>query len=74
MEGKSRMAFKKGILIVLLMATIGSGVYPLIWWMKHPEFTQMQLLWEWWSLYLSGFLLCFSGLMLGHKWKLWPPR
>lgn len=54
---------KKYLLTILVIIVIFSVIYPIIFWIRNPELTQMQVLFKiWWDI-----PLCMGCALFGLK-------
>lgn len=47
---------------IMIVAGLLLFLLPLVYWMKNPELTQMQIFIECWWLTLGGITLAFAGI------------
>ena len=57
---KWRLIFKVSMILVMILAVIGIVIIYVLW-AKTPELTSMQMMIQWWWLYIITFVLWLSG-------------
>ena len=53
----------------LLWSAIAVAMYPFYFWVKHPEFTEMQIFMKFYWLYLIAILLSLASFLIGNYKK-----
>ena len=64
---KMKKTTKEIILIIVFVIIIIVSLIPMVYWWNHPDLTKMQILKEFWELYLGIIVVSIGGQYLRYK-------